>query len=123
MVHQCDGGPPSKEDASTRPMRFLHDREVANVHSSWFLICMLAAAPGALYAAVQAVPGFLQVSGKLCGRSTDSAALQLVGMMVEAIFLPGPDGAVLVTLRVLGTKRTYQANHQSLNNTDTNTTM
>eukprot|EP00971_Amphidinium_carterae_P233988 4643206-Amphidinium_carterae.1 len=88
----------------------------SKVHTSWMLVCVVTSAPGVLYSVVKAVPGFLHVSGfwrwlinnavalisgivtgfgldilarKVSRHKSDSARLQLAGLLLASIVLPG----------------------------------
>eukprot|EP00971_Amphidinium_carterae_P158977 3152077-Amphidinium_carterae.1 len=102
---------------STQPatLPWFHAFAGSRIHTFWFLVCVLTSAPGILYAAVKAVPGFLEVSGlwrwvlgnavtvfsgviasfghdflagKISGAKVDGALLQLAGLLMTSLLLP-----------------------------------
>eukprot|EP00971_Amphidinium_carterae_P333923 6468947-Amphidinium_carterae.1 len=87
------------------------------IYSLWILVCVLTSAPGVLYSVATAVPGFLRVSsfwqwfcgkvvalvsglvtgfgleflaGKMAGPKVDGVTLQMLGLLLASILLPGP---------------------------------
>eukprot|EP00971_Amphidinium_carterae_P200058 3970532-Amphidinium_carterae.1 len=110
---QAMAAPPLRKLPWLHALQSLAGRKV---YSLWFAICLLTSAPGVLYSVVKAVPGFLQMqpvwswvvgtavalvsglmtgfgleylAGKVSRCQAHAAMLQVVGLMVASILLPG----------------------------------
>eukprot|EP00971_Amphidinium_carterae_P096341 1906357-Amphidinium_carterae.1 len=86
-----------------------NDLPVGIVYTLWFLVCILASAPGVLYSVVKAVPGFLSVSG--LWQWVISNVIALISGVVTGlgldyfagkVFAQAFDGSIMSMLRLAG---------------------